>query len=466
MRAISTSQLISRPTAHSGASQRQVRSETAETSPQSVVSGGSGVNNVARAKVGRSAIALGGVAGLLALSGCATISGALKSGSDAVIDVLPTPEQGTTATPVHSPIVVRVEEGTLTDVAVTGPKGAVLGTMNPAKTEWTSNSSTLNFGTRYAVKAKAVDVAGAPTEKSVELTTVKPKKTVDGQFNYFMNNDTVGVGMPVRIEFSQPVKNKAAVEKNLKISSSKPTAGAWSWSWDSQSVTFRPQSFWPANTKVKVAAALKGVQFAPGVYGERDMKAGFKTGQSIVSTVDARTLMMTVRRNGKVIRSIPVTTGKPGFETRSGIKPIMAKEGTVVMDAASGGTPQGSADYYRLTVNYSMRLTPSGEFVHAAPWSVGSQGQSSVSHGCIGMSTGNAIWLYNMSRVGDVVIVKNTGRQQDLGNGITDWNIKWSKWLQRSKTGTITVGPGAASHGAAASDAPPAQTPSAQSAVQ
>ena len=396
---------------------------------------------MARTGIRRSAVALSGVAGLLALSGCASISSALKSGSDAVIEVLPVPEQGTSAAPVHSPIVVRVAAGTLSDVLVTGPKGPVVGTMNPSQTEWTSNSATLNFGSRYAVKAKAVDLEGTPTERTVELTTVKPKKTVDGQFTYFMNNDTVGVGMPVRIEFSQAVKNKAAVERNLKITSTKPTVGAWSWSADNQAVTFRPQTYWPAKTKVKVAAALRGVQIAPGIYGERDMKAAFKTGASMVSTVDANSLTMKVRKDGKLVRTIPVTTGKSGFETRSGIKPIMAKEGTVVMDAASGGTPRGSSEYYRLTVNYSMRLTSSGEFVHAAPWSVGSQGRASVSHGCVGMSTGDAIWLYDQSRVGDVVVVKNTGRKQDLGNGITEWNVSWKKWLARSKTGAITVGP-------------------------
>lgn len=397
------------------------------------------------AKARRSAVAIGGVAGLLALSGCATISSALKDGSDAVIEILPQADTTAAAIPVNAPIVVRVDQGTLTDVVVTGPKGPMVGTMNESQTEWTSNSATLNFGAQYAIAAKAVDLQGTPAEKSVKLLTVKPKKTVDGQFAYFMNNDTVGVGMPIRIDFSQPIKNRKAVEQSLKVTSSKATTGAWSWSDDHQSVTFRPQTYWPARSKIKVVAALRGVQTAPGIYGDRDMKAGFKTGPAMVSTVDANTLTMTVRKDGKVLRKIPVTTGKAGFETREGIKPIMAKEGTVVMDAASGGTPKGSPDYYRLTVNYSMRMTQSGEFIHAAPWSVGAQGRSSVSHGCVGVSTSNAIWLYGISRVGDVIDIRHTGRKQDLGNGITEWNIKWSKWLAKSKLGEQAVGPAAAS---------------------
>lgn len=391
------------------------------------------------AKAMKSVAALSGMAGLLAVSGCASISSALKDGSDASIEISPVSDQATAAAPVHSPIVVKASQGTLVNVAVAGPKGPLAGTMNESRTQWTSNNDTLAFGAQYSVTAAAVDDGGTPVERAVELRTVKPKKTIDGQFNYFMNNATVGVGMPIRIEFSQAVKNRAAVEKRLVVTSTKPTSGAWSWDADGTAVTFRPQGYWPARAKIKVDASLKGIEMAPGVYGERDMAAGFKTGSSMVSVVDANTLMMTVRRDGKVIRQIPVTTGKAGFETRSGIKPIMGKEGTVIMDAASGGTPRTSSEYYRLTVHQAMRLTPSGEFVHAAPWSVGSQGRASVSHGCVGMSSSNAAWFYSVSQVGDLVVVKNTGRKQDLGNGITEWNISWNKWLARSKTGEQPV---------------------------
>ena len=111
----------------------------------------------------------------------------------------------------------------------------------------------------------------------------------------------------------------------------------------------------------------------------------------------------------------------------------------VVMDAATGGTSEDDPEYYRLDVNWAMRITNSGEFVHAAPWSVGSQGYANVSHGCIGLSTDNAYWLFQNSRVGDVVVVKNTGRTQDLGNGITEWNVSWKDWLKGSKTGAVTT---------------------------
>jgi hypothetical protein len=144
-----------------------------------------------------------------------------------------------------------------------------------------------------------------------------------------------------------------------------------------------------------------------------------------------------VVRDGEQIASFPITSGKDGFETRSGVKLIVSKERTRVMDAATGGTDPDDPEYYNLEVEYAMRVTYSGEFLHAAPWSVGSQGSANVSHGCVGMSTSNAQWLYDRTNVGDVVVVKGTNAVQNLGNGITVWNESWKEWLENSKTGPV-----------------------------
>ncbi len=107
------------------------------------------------------------------------------------------------------------------------------------------------------------------------------------------------------------------------------------------------------------------------------------------------------------------------------------------MDAATGGTDPSDPEYYSLEVEYAMRVTYSGEFLHAAPWSVGSQGSANVSHGCVGMSTANAQWLYDLSNVGDVVEVTGTSNEQNLGNGITVWNEDWKQWLADSTGGPV-----------------------------
>jgi len=383
------------------------------------------------------------VLSVFALSGCGAASSAFGGPKDSVAVITVTPDQSTSAA-ANAPIVVSVANGKLTDVAVIGPKGQVLGTTDPAASKWTSNTNGLDFGATYQVKATAVDDAGMTREVSKTLTTVKPTKSVSAQFDYFEPGATVGTGIIVRLVFDRPIKNTAAVEKALVVTSSKPLVGAWGWDTNKTAVDFRPQTYWPANDAVTVSANLHGVEVAKGVYGQKTYKTNFKTGSATVITVDARKHEMKFVRNGKLVKTFPVTTGKSGFETRSGVKPIMAKEGTVVMDAATGGTSQSSAEYYRVTADYSMRMTPSGEFIHSAPWSVGSQGYDNVSHGCVGMSPGNAAWVYSNVRVGDVVIVKNTGRPQDLGNGITDWNITWPKWLARSATGAQNIGPAGA----------------------
>ena len=148
----------------------------------------------------------------------------------------------------------------------------------------------------------------------------------------------------------------------------------------------------------------------------------------MVSTVDVAGHTMTVRKNGKVVRTIPITTGKEGFTTRAGIKVIVTKERYRVMDSTTVDIPAGSADSYRLKVEYAMRLTYSGEFLHAAPWSVASQGHANVSHGCTGMSTANAGWLYDNSMIGDPVEYTGTNRYMTLTNGYGDWNESFSKY--------------------------------------
>jgi lipoprotein-anchoring transpeptidase ErfK/SrfK len=139
-----------------------------------------------------------------------------------------------------------------------------------------------------------------------------------------------------------------------------------------------------------------------------------------------------VWRNGSKARVIPVTTGKDGFLTRNGIKVILEKHTLKVMDSRTIGIYPGDPEFYELDVPYAMRVTWSGEFVHSAPWSVGSQGRDNVSHGCVGMSPSNAIWLFNQSTVGDVVKVVGSPRRLEPGNGYTDWNVSWSEWLEGS----------------------------------
>ena len=380
----------------------------------------------------RRAVIAAGMSLGLALTACAP---ALE------VQTAPTPSQSlvTIDAPVlgqegvdfGEPLVLTAEGGRLAAVEVTDPAGnPINGGLVEGGTKWLAAEGALNFETTYQVRATAVDRYGTPATAEGQFTTLAPKETLDYTV-YPKDGASFGVGMPITVRFNNPVTDKAAVEERLIVNTEPAVEGSWHWNGDKE-VVFRPREYWPGNTAINVALNLRGVESSEDVYGIADTSLSYTTGSAMISVVDARTYQMTVRRDGQVIRTLPITTGKPGWETRSGIKVIMSKERNVLMDAATLGVSEDDEEYYRLDVPYAMRVTNSGEFVHAAPWSEGSQGVANVSHGCIGLSMSNAEWFFNNTRIGDVVEVVGTGRSQDLGNGITVWNESWEQWIAGS----------------------------------
>ncbi len=386
----------------------------------------------------RLALALGAVAVVVSACGPAasmefdTVQPSAES--SATIAALPA---GTKKVDPSQRIIVTANDGQLADVVVTGPKGPIKGELSADGTVWTAKRPTLAFGATYTVQATAIDPRGVPTTHTDEFSTLEPKDFFTGVVQPG-EGTTVGVGMPITVNFDREIKNKEEVERALVVYTPTPLEGAWSWNGPT-SVEFRPKEYWPGNIDVTVDLDLKGIQGSKGVYGIGNKSTTFHIGPSMVTKVNAQTHQAKVFRDGEKVRTIPVTTGKLGFETRSGVKVIVSKERTRTMDAATGGTEASDPEYYRIEVEYAMRVTYTGEFVHAAPWSVGSQGYANVSHGCIGMSTSNALWLYDLTTVGDVVEVTGTSNPQNLGNGITVWNETWDEWLAKSKTGTVTT---------------------------
>ncbi|MEW2030394.1 L,D-transpeptidase [Streptomyces roseifaciens] len=262
------------------------------------------------------------------------------------------------------------------------------------------------------------------------------------------NGEKVGVGQPVALVFKQQKVSKelhAGIEGRLKVSTSPRVPGAWHWNetkGDTR-VHFRPEKYWPAGTKVTLDARLAGVQLAEGTAAAGDRTVSFTVGDSMVSTVDLKARKLTVVRNGRTLRTIPVSGGdeSKGFGTREGIKTILAKEGRVVMDSLSIGIPRNHPDGFFGSYDYSMRETISGEYVHAAPDNAESFGKENVSHGCIGMSTEDAKWLYGLSLKGDVVQVTGSTKPKPMdrfGNGYGDWNVSWQEWLEGSALGVRT----------------------------
>jgi lipoprotein-anchoring transpeptidase ErfK/SrfK len=237
--------------------------------------------------------------------------------------------------------------------------------------------------------------------------------------------------MPVIVTFDVPVTDHASIEKHLHVVSQPAQKGTWHWI-SSTEVHWRPATYWKAGTKVTVNADINSVPAGNGIFGQLDRSVSFNIGDAHIYKVNTKTDQMQVFSNGKLLRTLPVTTGQqPQYTTRSGTKVIIEKFPSKDMNSETVGIT--GADAYNIKgVQWAMRVTYSGEFVHAAPWSVGSQGYANVSHGCTGMSTSNADWLYHMSLRGDVVDYTGTDRQMEPTNGYGDWNIPWQEYKQGS----------------------------------
>jgi lipoprotein-anchoring transpeptidase ErfK/SrfK len=341
-------------------------------------------------------------------------------------------EKGARDVPVDTRLTLEAENGTLQKVSVTSPAGDVPGKMSGDQATWVA-SALLEPGAAYAVTTVARRTDGSDVTKRSTFRTVD--LTLDQQtFPSVapLNGETVGVGMPVIVSFDVAVKDKASIEKHLSVTSTPKQAGAWHWISDHE-VHWRPKTYWRAGTDVSVDVDINSVPAGAGIYGQEDRHVEFHVGSANVYKVNMQTHQMRVFSNAKLLRTIPITTGKPGFTTRSGVKVIIEKFRTKRMRSETIGIGKNNPEYYDIDdVEYAMRVTYSGEFIHAAPWSVGSQGYANVSHGCTGMSTANAEWLYAMSKRGDVVEYTGTDRPMEFTNGYGDWNESFKTYARGS----------------------------------
>ncbi|PKV78692.1 lipoprotein-anchoring transpeptidase ErfK/SrfK [Nocardia fluminea] len=222
------------------------------------------------------------------------------------------------------------------------------------------------------------------------------------------DGETVGVAQPIIISFKEPVEDRAAAERAIKVTSSTNAPGYFYWT-SSKQVRWKPTEFWPANTDVTVVAG--------------GTSSAFHIGDALVATVDDATKTIVVTRNGEVVREMPTSLGKPGYETPNGTYIVGERLEKMTMDSSTYGVPVTDPEGYKLEVEYATRLSNSGIFVHAAPWSVGQQGYSNVSHGCLNVSTEDGKWFLENTRRGDAVIVTGTqGGTLSAGDGLGDWN--------------------------------------------
>ncbi|WP_432198490.1 Ig-like domain-containing protein [Streptomyces sp. bgisy027] len=333
-------------------------------------------------------------------------------------------------------ITAEDSDGRITDVTAKDAAGRyVTGELSADGTRWHSTSP-LAADARYTVRVSTEDEDGAPGRKVLTFDTSKPASKKHLTVTFGPKAGKYGVGQPITAELSRPVKDKnqrAIVERALRVDSVPAVEGNWHWV-DDKKLHYRPKEYWPAGATVQARSDLEGVRISDRLRGGKGKPLKVTIGDQVIAVTDASTHQLTLYRNGEEVRSIPVTTGKPGFETRNGVKVVLGKEYFVRMRGTSIGIAEGSSESYDLPVYYATRVTWSGEYVHAAPWSVGSQGYANVSHGCTGMSTANAEWFFDNVREGDIVKVVNSygNTMEPFGNGFGDWNLDWKKWRNGS----------------------------------
>jgi lipoprotein-anchoring transpeptidase ErfK/SrfK len=370
-----------------------------------------------------------GAAAVLMTAGCGVVGG----GSSHPAKVAITPANGAADSRPELPIVVKADTGTLGNVTVHGGGAQVAGAFDPAHRQWKS-SRTLKPATKYTVTATA-SLGGKTTTTTSAFQTLTPKRTFEIADITPMPDETIGVGMPLIVQFSKPVYNQADVERAMQVTSDKPAEGAWHWFGRDKAV-YRTKTYWQPHQSVHLTARLAGVRGAQDTYGTKDYSRSFKIGDSHISDVDVQAHRMTVQVDGKTVKTTPISAGKGGlrkYTTTNGVHAVMGKASPVTMTSGwEGVTNKSDPNYYSLTVYQAVQISSSGEYVHSAPWSVGSQGHANVSHGCVNAPPSFAKWFYDLSRRGDIVKVSGTDRELEPDNGFGYWQLSWPDWLKGS----------------------------------
>jgi lipoprotein-anchoring transpeptidase ErfK/SrfK len=350
--------------------------------------------------------------------------------SEAVVSI--SPKDGAKSVETSGALKVGAAKGKLTEVVVKDAKGTkIAGQIAADGASW-KPSTHLAASTKYTVHAVAKDSEGRTAAEDSSFTTLTPQNTFIGNFTP-EDGSKVGVGMPFSVRFTRGITSPDAVEKAITVKTEPAVEVEGHW-FGNDRLDFRPEKYWKEGTKVTVELNLDGVEGRDGVYGEQTKTVSFTIGRNQVSVVDAAKRTMKVMQDGKVVKTIPVTTGKPGYDTWNG-QMVMSEKLTVTR--MNGETVGYGGEYDIKDVPHAIRLTTSGTFIHGNYWGGDAFGNYNASHGCVGLrdvrggydSGVPAAWFFNHSMIGDVVVVKNSNdRTVDPDNGFNGWNMSWEKW--------------------------------------
>lgn len=277
--------------------------------------------------------------------------------------------------------------------------------------------------------SSAPTATGSATASPIAPSSSKPAVPTKPVHVSLLESDgaTFGVGMPIIAWFNvAPTSGVAFAKATTVTANGKPVKGAWYFEQTSHAGSkleghFRPQTYWPAHAHISLDLPVKGLSAGKGMAFDDSLTLSISTGAANISTVDAKSLRMTVRTDGKAYGTFPVSLGAASTPTQRGTKVIMEKGADISMRGPG---------YFDAHVEWTQRLTYGGEYLHSAPWNVRNLGVRSTSNGCTNLSPTVAKRLYDFLGVGDVVLYPNaSGSRMQLGQGYGDWNLDWSTWL-------------------------------------
>jgi len=333
---------------------------------------------------------------------------------------------GAVGVAVDSPVTVTADDGVLASVEMVNENGATVdGQLSPDGVHW-STTERLGYNRLYTLTAKARGLGGVAT-RQLSFQTHSPHN-LTMPYAAPRDGEVVGVGEPVAIQFDESIADRTAAEKAIEVTADPPVEGAFYWL-NNREVRWRPEHFWKPGTKVNIAVNTYGVDLGDGVFGQDNVRSSFTVGDEVIATADDKTKMITVRVNGEVVKTMPTSMGKDSTPTASGTYILGVRFAHMIMDSSTYGVPVNSPNGYRTEVDFATQMSYSGVFVHSAPWSVGAQGHTNTSHGCLNVSPSNAQWFFEHTKRGDVVEVLNTvGPPLSGTEGLGDWNIPWDQW--------------------------------------
>jgi lipoprotein-anchoring transpeptidase ErfK/SrfK len=331
-----------------------------------------------------------------------------------------------------APVGVEVSDGWLQRVTLTNPDGKVVaGVLNRDRTAF-NITEPLGYGVSYTWGGSVVGHDGKAVPVEGAFTTVQPDSQVNGQFQ-LADGQTVGVAVPIIIQFDASITDKASVEKALKVTTEPPVEGSWAWLPDEvggSRVHWRTREYYPAGTKVHVDAKLYGVPFGDGAFGAQDSTLTFAIGRLQVVKAEASSHRIQVLdAQGAVIMDFPCSYGEgdlPRNITRSGVHVVSEKYEDFYMTNPAAG-------YANVHERYAVRISNNGEFIHCNPNSIGAQGNTNVTNGCINLNLENAQQYFNSAIYGDPVEVTGTSIELSYADGdIWDWAVPWDEWVTMS----------------------------------